>query len=63
MEDVISSYKRYRTLSLDVPLKRLYLFLCAFSAGLLKEPKRIYRNELPPELKTWKEVLNHKYKD
>ena len=63
MEDAISSYKRYRTPSPDTPLKRLYLFLYAFSAGLLKEPKRIHRNELPFEPKTWKEVLNHKYKD
>ena len=63
MEDAISSYKRYRTPSPDSPSKRLHSFLCAFSAGLLKEPKRIHRDELPPELKTWKEVLNHKYKD
>ena len=63
MEDAISSYKRYRTPSLDIPSKRLYSFLYAFSVGLLKEPKRIYRDDLPPEPKSWKEVLNHPYKD
>ena len=63
MEDAISSYKRYRTPSPDAPSKRLHSFLCAFSAGLLKEPKRIYRDELLPEPKSWKEVLNHLYKD
>ena len=52
MEDAISSYKRYRTPSPDTPSKRLYLFLCAFLAGLLKEPKRIYRDDLPPEPKS-----------
>ena len=52
IEDAISSYKRYRTPSPDAPSKRLYSFLCAFSAGLLKEPKRIYQDNLPLEPKS-----------
>jgi hypothetical protein len=36
--------------------------LQAFSTAILKEPKKVYQDNLPDPLETWKDTLNHIYK-